>query len=96
MTFDPTQAQIIKSGRFHVGGVVVRVLIAAVNVRIGTGDYEDEPEDRDNREGHFFDVWYGAAGDPERLCNGVGGFENIDDAIAHLTRFGTVDWATTR
>jgi hypothetical protein len=92
MSFEPEVTKIVKRGRLRVGSVSVRVLIVQSDVRHGSGDYEDPPEIQDDRQGVFFDVWYGTVGTPEILQNGQCGFEQFDDAIRHMSMWEGMVW----
>jgi hypothetical protein len=70
----------------------VRVLIEAVDCKPGSGDYEDDEEEREDKVGRFYRLAYSAAGDP-RICNGGGYFSSLEDAIREAEKvFKGIQW----
>jgi hypothetical protein len=52
---------IIKQGTWlYAGQVVCDIRIVKHHWRYGSGDYEDNPEDREDRQGEFYYIQYGS------------------------------------
>jgi hypothetical protein len=60
----------------------------------GSGDYEDEPEIRDDREGEFYYIEYHAPKHTGESKSRVGAFDSLDEAVqaAVLASNGSVKW----
>ena len=49
--------ELVKKGTFlYDGSVITDIQIIKTNIRYGSGDYEDEPEWRDDVEGEFYNI----------------------------------------
>jgi hypothetical protein len=78
----------------YAGMVPTRVRVVQSEVAFGSGDYEDEPEDANDRHGRCFYVEWGPAG------GGSGGsltgpFATVEEAKAHVQKTaGSVSWSS--
>jgi hypothetical protein len=87
--------QVVKTGTWlYAGEVPCTVSILKHGWAYGTGDYEDEPEDRDDREGEFSYVEYHAPNHTGESRSRIGAFDLLDEAVqaAVLAGNGTVKW----
>lgn len=66
---------VVKRGTFlYDGSVLCGIQIVQTDFSPGSGDYEDEPESRDDKHGTFYEVQMQAAGGDGRYSSGVPGF----------------------
>ena len=65
--------------RFHVASRIVQTDFSP-----GSGDYEDEPEFRDDKHGTFYMVQMQTAGGDGRYSFGGPGFESLEAAMRHV------------
>jgi hypothetical protein len=89
--------RIIKEGKwFYDGTIPCAIQIVERHIAYGSGDYEDPPEIRDDREGIFYYILYEAAGEREHgsFRSEAGPFNNIQEALEHAKQatHGTVEW----
>jgi hypothetical protein len=94
MTTPPASDTIVRVGFFLYDGLVRCPLrIVKIDLRPGTGDYEDPPEFADDQPGTWFRVDLTAAGDPDRWSAGGGYFPTQEEAERHLKEtFTHVYW----
>ena len=87
--------EIIKKGTFlYDGSVTTDIQIVRTNIRYGTGDYEDEPECRDDIEGEFYNIEFGSTTERGKFVSGSLSHTSLEDAILEAekaTNF-TVNW----
>jgi hypothetical protein len=77
--------RVVRTGYFMYDGTVrCPIRIVATDSAPGTGDYEDEPEVADDRQGAFFRIDVTGAGSPHHPASSVEGFETVEAAMAHL------------
>jgi hypothetical protein len=76
----------------YAGTVTTKVRVLRSEATFGTGDYEDEPEDADDRPGLCFYVeWEPAGGGPGGSLTGP--FPTVEEAKAHVHKSAeTVHW----
>jgi len=79
------EGRVVKQGTFcYAGQVTCDVCIQQTDVRYGTGDYEDAPEDRDDLPGEWYYIWYSPAGTRGDYRSGGPSFPTLNEAIQHL------------
>jgi hypothetical protein len=71
---------VLEGSWLYAGTTRYRIAIVRRGSRYGSGDYEDPPEVAQDREAATFEVWYTAAGDPERFAAGGGQYPSLDAA----------------
>jgi hypothetical protein len=72
MAFGLDGEVVLEGSWLYAGTTRYRIAIVRRGSRYGSGDYEDPPEVAQDREAATFEVWYTAAGDPERFAAGGG------------------------
>ncbi len=60
--------------------VECQIQIVRRNIAYGSGDYQDPPEIREDREGEFYYLKFSSPGDPEVISSLSGAFEAFEDA----------------
>jgi hypothetical protein len=81
-----TQQPVLKSGSFlYDGQRICKVRIVQTDFSPGSGDYEDEPEFRDDKHGTFFDVQYTSPRE-ERFTGGGPGYASLEAAVAAVEK----------
>ena len=88
---------VVRRGTFlYAGEVVCHVRIVRSSTRFGSGDYEDPPEVRDDREEQCFYVEYTGSGTPDRFSNATVWFDTAEDAARFVSAWPgvghTVRW----
>jgi hypothetical protein len=86
---------VIKTGTWLLAAeVICDIRILKHGWCYGSGDYEDDPEWRDDKEGEFYYIEYGAAGERGVFRSRSGCYESLDDAMdaAGASTFNTVVW----
>ncbi|CAN5153687.1 hypothetical protein BH11PSE11_BH11PSE11_32480 [soil metagenome] len=99
MSITPSSENIVKEGTFIYDGCVeCDVCIVFSLIRVGTGDYEDSPQIRDDAELDTYYLWFGSTTERGRYTAGGGGFASLSDAIANAESrpgFGSsIRWRT--
>jgi hypothetical protein len=63
----------------------------------GSGDYEDEPEVQDDRQGEFYYIEFGVAGERGVYMGRSGCYESLEEALnaAAVATKNTVVWNLT-
>jgi hypothetical protein len=87
--------EIIKQGTWlYSGEVVCDVRIVKHGWRYGSGDYEDDPEVREDTQGEFYYVQYGSTTDRGVFYEPGFCFNSLEEAIndAYSQTLGTVRW----
>ncbi len=87
--------RIVKQGTWrYANEVVCDVRITVVDLRPGTYDYEDDPEQREDKIGTFFKIEYGGPGERGRYRSEGGYFETLSSAVRHVEEatHGTLEW----
>ncbi len=94
MTFKLKQDLVLRGSWLYSGTVPCEIKIVCQNVAYGTGDYEDDPEMAEDKEGLFFYILFQAAGSPGEFKSMVGPFDTLESAKDHcfITTHGTVKW----
>lgn len=79
--------QIIKRGSWlYDGAIPSAIVITRGNVFLGSGDHEDPPEVRDDREAETFRLWFESPpGSGEYPACG-GQFLSVEDAVEHASK----------
>ena len=88
---------VIQKGTWlYDGSVSCLVHVERRSLAPGSGDHDDPPEVRKDREGIFFYACYHSAVEPERIVSEVGPFESQTEAVEHVAAntHGTIRWAT--
>lgn len=76
---------VVKRGTFlYDGSVPCGIRIVQTDFSPGSGDYEDEPEARDDKFGIFYEVQMQSAGGDGRYSTGIPGFESLEAAVRHV------------
>lgn len=87
--------EIIKKGTFlYDGSVTTDIQIVKTNIRYCSGDYEDEPDYRDDVEGEFFNIEFGSTTEREKFVSGSLSHTSLEEAVFEAekaTNF-TVTW----
>ena len=87
--------EIIKRGTFlYDGSVITDIQIVKTNIRYGSGDYEDEPEYRDDVEGEFYNIEFWSTTKRGKFVSGSLSHTSLKEAILEAekaTNF-TVTW----
>ncbi len=87
--------EIVKKGTFlYDGSVITDIQIIKTNIRYGSGDYEDEPEFRDDVEGVFYNIEFGSTTERGKFVSGSLSHTSLEAAISEAekaTNF-TVTW----
>lgn len=79
--------KVIQEGTFlYDKTIICDIRILKRNCRYGTGDYEDEPEIRDDIEGEFFYVQYGSPTARGRFLSESQVLLSLEDAIQEAAR----------
>lgn len=87
--------EIIKKGTFlYDGSVLTDIQIIKTNIRYGSGDYEDEPEYRDDIEGIFYNIEFGSTIERGKFVSGSFSHESLNEALLEAERATnhTVNW----
>jgi len=87
--------EIIKKGTFlYDGSVVTDIQIVKTNMRYGTGDYEDEPEYRDDVEGEFYNIEFGSTTERGKFVSGSLSHTSFEDVLTEAEKATnyTVTW----
>jgi hypothetical protein len=89
---------IVRRGTFlYADEALCHLRIVRSDVAFGTGDYEDEPEWRDDREVECYYVEYTGGGTPDLFNNATGPFATIEDAARYVAAWpgvgNTIRWA---
>ncbi len=84
----------LRGSWLYSGTVPCEIKIVSQNLAYGTGDYEDDPERAEDKEGIFFYILYQAAGSPGEFKSEVGPFNTLDEAKSHCNQatHDTVKW----
>ena len=85
----------VKQGTFLYDGLVITdIQIVKTNIRYGTGDYEDEPEYRDDVEGEFYKIEFGSTTERGKFVSGSLSHKSLEYAIAEAEKAtnDTVTW----
>jgi len=70
----------------------VQVRIVRLEIKPGSGDYEDGPEDREDQPGPWFAIEYPPAGSV-RFSNTIGYFKTLEEAIDFTEKtFSEIVW----
>ena len=86
----PNERNVVKSGTWiYDGSVLCTVKIIRAQILPGSGDYEDPPEERDDRDAeHYRPVYCGPNGDES-----LGGyFFSLQDCVASVESLIAVEW----
>ncbi len=91
-----TEWEIVKLGTWlYAGEIVCDIRILKHGWRYGSGDYEDELQVREDKQGEFYYIQYGST--VERgIFSGHGGcYNSLEEAmnIAYSATHGTVVWS---
>ena len=79
--------QIVKRGIFlYDGSVITDIQIIKTNIRYGTGDYEDEPEYRDDVEGEYYRIEFGSPTERGKFVSGSLSHTSLEDAISEAEK----------
>jgi hypothetical protein len=78
MKSDSTEELMAIGKWFYDGKIESIVHIVQTDIAIGSGDYEDPIEIRDNREGIFYYLKFFTPGDTERIGSKSGAFDSIE------------------
>jgi hypothetical protein len=79
-----TKEHVVEQGTYLYGGTLrCAVEIVQTGFRLGTGDYEDPEEIREDAHGVFFDIRYASAG-PRSFSSGTIGFKSLEAAVSHV------------
>jgi hypothetical protein len=77
--------KIVKEGTYlYDGAVPCGVRIRFQSVRFGTGDYEDPFEVAEDQAIPTYYIEFSVTTDVNDFRSGGGGFESLEDAVAHL------------
>jgi hypothetical protein len=88
---------VIRNGTWlYDGSVTCTVHVERRSFSPGSGDYEDPPEVREDREGSFFFACYHSPLEPARVLSEVGPFDSLADAVEHVAANtqGTLRWGS--
>ena len=92
----PDEAVVIRHGTWlYDGSVASSVHVEHRSLAAGSGDHEDPPEVRENREGIFFYVCYHSPLEPQRVLSEVGPFNSLAEAVMRVAEstHGMIRWA---
>jgi hypothetical protein len=88
---------VVKQGAWlYADEIVCGLRILRHGLNYGSGDYEDEENIREDREGEFYYVEYGSPTNPTEYKTRVGGYESLEEAMtaATLATHGAISWLT--
>ena len=88
-------SRVIKEGTaLYSGTAPYSVKITKSQVWYGSGDYEDPPEIREDREVECYYVWYESPAEGGTFKSRSGAFATLSEAMAEVDRVtsGTVRW----
>jgi len=88
-------SQVVKEGvAVYDGTVQYGIKIVLSSVWPGSGDYEDPPDIRDDREVECYYAWHESPAEPRRFSSGAGPSATLLEAIEMVERAtnGTVRW----
>lgn len=84
---------IVKTGKCVYGNKEYRAFICQSNMYPGTGDYEDTPEIRGDREIPCFCIWYESIVSPNDLSSNGGYYLSLSDAADTVeNNAGFIGW----
>lgn len=91
---DDAGEEVIRVGTWlYDGRVPAQLRIIRQEVSYGTGDYEDPPDIREDREGPCFVIHWGSPGEQDTFKSRSASYPTIEDAVgAAEAMVHTIEW----
>jgi hypothetical protein len=89
--------EVVKQGTWlYADEIVCGLRILRHGWNYGSGDYEDEENIREDREGEFYYVEYGSPTNPTEYKTRIGGYKSLEEAVTAtiLATHGSISWLT--
>jgi hypothetical protein len=89
--------EVVKQGTWlYAGEIVCELRILRHGWNYGSGDYEDEEDVREDKEGEFYYIEYASPTNSTEYKTRAGGYESLEEAMtaATLATHGTISWLT--